>query len=89
MKTYNFGKSKMGTVLTVNHNIKNNLNDKRNSNRTDKNIIPSLLKKKDSLINNLNINDTAKLNENYGSSKYSSLFQKKKVKNLKILIKKI
>ena len=83
MKTYNFGKSKMGTVLTVNHNIKNNLNDKRNSNRTDKNIIPSLLKKKDSLINNLNINDTAKLNENYGSSKYSSLFQKKKSKKFK------
>ena len=83
MKTYNFGKSKMGTVLTVNHNIKNNLNDKRNSNRTDKNIIPSLLKKKDSLLNNLNINDTAKLNENYGSSKYSSLFQKKKSKKFK------
>jgi len=83
MKTYNFGKSKMGTMLTVNHNIKTNLYSKRNSNRTDKNLIQSLLKKKDSLINNLNINDTAKLNENYGSSQYSTMFQKKKSKKFK------
>ena len=76
MKTYNFGKSKMGTMLTVNHS-------KRNSNRTDKNLVQSLLKKKDSLINNLNINDTAKLNENYGSSQYSTMFQKKKGKKFK------
>ena len=83
MKTYNFGKSKMGTILTVNHNIKTNLYNKRNSNRTDKNLIQSLLKKKDSMINNLNINDTTKLNENYGSSQYSTVFQKKKSKKFK------
>ena len=83
MKTVNFGKSKMGTMLAVNQNIKTNLNNTRDSVRTDKNLMQSLLKQKDSLINNLNINDTTKLNENYGSSNYSTLFQKKKSKKIK------
>ena len=88
MKTYDFGISKISTVLTMNHNIKANLNNKSNSNITDINLIQSLFTKKDSLINNSNINDTTKLNENYGSNQYSPLFHKKKVKSLRILIKK-
>ena len=84
MKTFNFGKSKMGTMLAVNPNLKNNLYIKKNSNITDKNIIHSLLQKKDSLLYNLNINDTTKLNDNnYGSSQYSTVFQKKKSKKFK------
>ena len=45
MKTVNFDKSKMGTMLAVNQNIKTNSNNTRVIN--DKNLIESLLKQKD------------------------------------------